>query len=345
MEKYPDRLAREITDEQIIELYFQREERAIEETDHKYGVFLYRIAHNILHDHSDSEECQNDTYLKLWNTIPPTRPIVFPSFAARIIRNIAINRYKSKMNKKHIPSELTVSMEDLEEYLYSEESMEKDCLTKELASLINEFMETLSARRQYIFVGRFYMADTLETIAAELGIHVSSPSARLSEIVTTLLCGVIAFGFAVLVLSVIFHMKARHRELAVLSALGKKRGAVARSFFAEVLILTTAALLVSSGLLCLTVRFFAEPIGRYLVASEFSASIVPERADMFLIESGVQNTVTTKMNDLSYLFSEYAIPSILFSLIAGLIILMGIYFVVCGYVRKINALSGVGGKE
>ncbi len=173
----------------------------------------------------------------------------------------------------------------------------------------------------------------------------SSPSARLSEIVRALLIGVIIFGFAVLVLSVIFHMKARHRELAVLSALGKKRGAVARSFFTEVSVLTILALFLGSGLLCVLVYFFAEPIGAYLVASEFSASIMPETADLFLIESGVQDTVTSKMGELSYLMKEYAMPSIVFSVLAGFVILLGIYIVVYGYVRNINALSGVGGKE
>ncbi len=169
----------------------------------------------------------------------------------------------------------------------------------------------------------------------------SSPSARLSEIVTTLLFGVILFGFAVFVLSVIFHMKARHRELSVLSALGKKRSAVARSFFTEVLILTVFAWIFGGALLFVMLYFFAEPIGSYLVASEFSASILPERADQFLIESGIQDTVTIKMSDLTYLFSEYAMPSIIFSVMAGGIILMGIYLVVYGYVRHINALSGV----
>ncbi len=182
MEKHEAMSDTVMADAQIIELYFQRDERAIEETDHKYGAFLYRIAHNILHDRSDSEECQNDTYLKVWNTVPPTRPLVFPSFIAQIMRNIAINRYKRNMNKKHIPSELTVSMDDLEECLCNESSAETEYLSKELGCLINGFMETLSDRRQYIFVGRFYMADTLEAIASELGVNCSTVHRELKKI-------------------------------------------------------------------------------------------------------------------------------------------------------------------
>ena len=69
-----------ITDEEIIDMYWQRDEQAIKETDSKYGKFLFRIAYNILSDRSDSEECQNDTYLGIWNAVPPTRPTVFPAF-------------------------------------------------------------------------------------------------------------------------------------------------------------------------------------------------------------------------------------------------------------------------
>lgn len=73
-----------IADEQIIELYWQREERAIQETDKKHGQFLFRIAYNILHDRLDCEECQNDTYLGVWNAIPPTRPTVFRRLSRRL---------------------------------------------------------------------------------------------------------------------------------------------------------------------------------------------------------------------------------------------------------------------
>ncbi len=173
----------------------------------------------------------------------------------------------------------------------------------------------------------------------------SSPSARLSEIVTILLFGVIAFGFIVLVLAVVFHMKARHRELAVLAALGQKRGVITCSFFAEIAVLMLLALICGFGLLSVMVVLFAEPIGTYLVASEYTASITSENADRYLIENAVQNIVTEKMADNSYLFMQYTLPSFLFSVVASMGLLLGILIVVYRYVRGINALSGVGGKE
>lgn len=100
------------TDERIIDLHWQRDEAAIKETDGKYGRFIFRIAYNILHNRQDCEECQSDTYLDLWNAIPPTRPAVFPAFITKVMRCIALDKYKEKTAKMRIPSEYTVSYDN-----------------------------------------------------------------------------------------------------------------------------------------------------------------------------------------------------------------------------------------
>ena len=87
-------------DGEIIELYWKREEAAISETDKKYGKYLYRIAYNIVHDELDCEECLNDTYLGTWNRIPPARPNVFQIFLSKIMRNIAVDRFRKNTAKK-----------------------------------------------------------------------------------------------------------------------------------------------------------------------------------------------------------------------------------------------------
>ena len=163
-----------ITDERIIELYLHRDERAIAETDKKYGKILMRIAYNILHDPSDCEECKNDAYLKIWDAIPPNRPNPFSAFIFKIMRNTAINMYKAKMKKSRIPSEFTVSVEELSETLCGADSPESELSAKELGALIIGYLKTLSDRQRYIFIGRFYMGDTLENVAAELGLHFST---------------------------------------------------------------------------------------------------------------------------------------------------------------------------
>ena len=159
---------RAITDEQIIELYWKREESAIQETDKKYGQLLFRIAYNILRDRADCEECRNDTYLGVWNAIPPTRPAKFSAFITQIIRNIAINRYKEKISKKRIPSELTVSMEDINGILRSDDTVETKYAAEEVGRIINDYVRTLPSRQRFIFIDRFYLSEPVEAIA---GVH------------------------------------------------------------------------------------------------------------------------------------------------------------------------------
>lgn len=171
-----------VPDERIIELYWQRNEEAIKETNIKYGNFLFRIAYNILHDRLDCEECQNDTYLHIWNAIPPTKPSSFSAFIAQIVRNIAINRYKEKSAQKRIPSELTISIEDINTTLINDNASEIDNNTNEIAKLINEYVKKLPSRQQYIFIDRFYLAEPVDTIANDLSISVPTVYREIEKI-------------------------------------------------------------------------------------------------------------------------------------------------------------------
>ena len=105
------------TDETIVELYWKRDETAIRLTDEKYGKYLYAIAYRILHDSLDCEECLNDTYLGTWNCIPPAKPNPLQLFVSKIMRNIAIDRFRGRMASRRVPSEMTVSLEELDECL------------------------------------------------------------------------------------------------------------------------------------------------------------------------------------------------------------------------------------
>ena len=169
-----------IADEQIIELYWQREERAIQETDKKYGQFLFQIAYHILRDRSDCEECKNDTYLDVWNAIPPTRPTSFRAFITQIVRWIAIDLYRVKTSQKRIPSEMTISMEDLKNTLYDTESAVY--AAEELGTVINHYVRSLPERQRYIFIDRFYLAEPVETIASDLSLSVQTVYREIEKI-------------------------------------------------------------------------------------------------------------------------------------------------------------------
>lgn len=170
------------SDERITALYWARDERAIELTDEKYGGFMFTIAHNILKDPSDSEECKNDAHLHLWNAIPPNRPKVLKAFIAQITRRVAIDRYRSRSAKSVVPSELTSSIDELEECFSDISGVDEAVLAAELANVINSFLKTLSDREKYIFMARFYMCEPAEVIASAMGTTKSNVYKTLTKI-------------------------------------------------------------------------------------------------------------------------------------------------------------------
>lgn len=153
-----------MSDEEIIRLYWERIEQAIKETDIKYRKFLLSIAYNIICDTSDSEECLNDTYMDVWNTIPPSRPAKFQAFLATIIRRTAIDLYKRKKQQKRIRSELTVSLDEIE-YLVSSNDVNSEIEAKELGKVISDFIRSLTERQMYVFMSRYYVARPIKEIA------------------------------------------------------------------------------------------------------------------------------------------------------------------------------------
>ncbi len=170
------------TDADIIELLFARDERALNMTDKKYGKYLFAVAFNILHDRLDCEECRNDTYLDTWNAIPPARPASLKAFLTRIIHCKAVNRYNHKRAGKRIPSEMTVSIEELHAALESGEETVQIHQAEELGQLIEDFLKKAPERQRHIFIERYYMAQSAENIARELGLTVWSIYKELDKI-------------------------------------------------------------------------------------------------------------------------------------------------------------------
>ena len=156
------------SDDEIIELYWSRNEKAIEETDSKYGKYLFTIAYNIVHDKLDCEECVNDTYLGTWNRIPPTRLNAFQLFITKIMRNIAVDRFRKNSEKKRVPSEMTVSLSELDECIQPSDSVNEEYLLKETVRILNEYIKQLPEKSEFIFVCRYYYSDRVSDIARML---------------------------------------------------------------------------------------------------------------------------------------------------------------------------------
>ncbi len=159
-------------DEQIITLYFARDEQAITETERKYGGLCQSIAMNILASTPDTEEVLNDTWLKTWNSIPPERPQKLSAFLARITRNLALNRRRMRLSRV-----AEVSMEELADTIAAEEDR-----AEELMAHINRFVGTLEPLDRDVFVGRYFFACSVSHMAYKLGLTPNAVSLRLRRI-------------------------------------------------------------------------------------------------------------------------------------------------------------------
>ena len=159
-----------LSDSEIVELFFERDESAIRETERKYSGYIFSVAKNFLSNSDDCKECENDTYLALWNAIPPAKPDSLTPFLAKITRGIAIDRYRERTRQKRVPSELTLSFEELDGIVgdgFSEEDATREI---ELRRVINGFIASLSEKSRFIFICRYFSADSAEDIAKMLGI-------------------------------------------------------------------------------------------------------------------------------------------------------------------------------
>ncbi len=160
---------RYLSDDAIIDLYWQRDESAIAATDKKYRKYLYAIAYNIVHEHTESEDCLNDTYMRTWDKIPPTRPNILQAFLAKITRNTAVDSVRRSTASTRIPSELTVSLSELDECIYAQSATDSEAHLHEIIRILNEYLHTLSDRMVTIFICRYYYADTISRIAKIVG--------------------------------------------------------------------------------------------------------------------------------------------------------------------------------
>jgi len=165
-------------DTRIIELYFQRNEQAIEETSKKYGQFCHSIAKNILHNNEDAEECVNDTYNNTWNAIPPARPTNFKIWLGKVVRNIAVNLYNRNHAQKRNAG-LSVLLSELEDCIPSLQTTEQEISEKELSEIIEKFLRSLEKEDQVLFVRRYWNGIALNTLAKEFSLSPSKLAQRM----------------------------------------------------------------------------------------------------------------------------------------------------------------------
>ena len=158
-----------MNDDQIIDLYFSRDEGAIGATDEKYGAYCTKISQNILANLHDSEENVSDTYLQAWRSIPPTRPRVLRAYLGRIARNLALNRVNMAHAARRAADEFTLSLDEVDECTPSNVSVENAAAMRELSRKISDFLRTESGTAARMFVCRYFYAESVKKIAERFG--------------------------------------------------------------------------------------------------------------------------------------------------------------------------------
>ena len=156
-------------DPTIVDLYLRRDESAIKETAYKYGRRLRSLANGIVDDPETAEECENDTYLAAWNTIPPQNPRAFSAFLGKIIRNLSFKRLRSKTAQKRGGGEGEISLDELEYCIPDNRSFCDTVEEKELARYIDNFLEGLSVTDRKVFVCRYWYCDSVADICKQFG--------------------------------------------------------------------------------------------------------------------------------------------------------------------------------
>lgn len=156
-------------DTSIIKLYWDRDENAIKETDKKYGKLCYRLADNILKNKEDTEECVNDTFLKLWNSIPDDSPNHFAAYICQIVKRLALSKFRYNTAGKRC-SENNISYDELSEFVSETKNPEDVSILAELSNSISDYLSKESKQNRVIFIRRYWYYDSTEDIAQALNI-------------------------------------------------------------------------------------------------------------------------------------------------------------------------------
>ena len=172
-------------DQEIIELYFARNEDAIGETNRKYGAFCRRVSLNILSQQEDAEECVNDTYLAAWNAMPPARPSCLRAFLGRITRNLSVTRWRA-MHAQKRSCGMDVLISELEECIPAREDTEAVFERGQLSRIIAGWLRDLEPDDRALFIRRYWYGDAVKTLAKKCGVGENQMAQRMRKLRTEL---------------------------------------------------------------------------------------------------------------------------------------------------------------
>ena len=167
-------------DIKIVDLYWARNEKAIDESDKKYGNMLRSLSHSLLSSREDAEECVNDTYLDAWGAMPDARPQFLGAFLAKITRRISVDRYRRDHREKRGGVDNLLS--ELSECIPADDGYEKEWDSREIRETLNAFLASLTKEKRVIFVLRYFYSKPVSEIAAQTEISVSNVKVTLHRL-------------------------------------------------------------------------------------------------------------------------------------------------------------------
>lgn len=166
-------------DRRIVELFLERSEEAILQTDIKYGRYCHKIAFNILGNDEDSEECVNDAYMRAWGSIPPNEPTSMSSYIGRITRNLALDRLRMRQSDKRGNGEVPLLLDELAECISGDDELERRQDSAEITAAINSFLDELNSVERGVFMRRYWMMEPIADVAKRYDISVSKTTTML----------------------------------------------------------------------------------------------------------------------------------------------------------------------
>ena len=172
---------KQMTDSEIVDLFWARDEKALSAVSKLYGRYCARIARNILQNEQDTEECVNDTLMKAWEKIPPEKPRILAAFLAKLTRNTAIDKYRLERAEKRGGGEVALVFEELADCVSAGGSVEATAERHELLAAINKFLDKQSFKNRVMFVSRYCYCESVHSIAVRFGVSENSVSASLSR--------------------------------------------------------------------------------------------------------------------------------------------------------------------
>lgn len=172
---------KQMDDERIVQLYWDRNEQAIGESSAKYGSYCRNIAQNILQNAEDAEECVNDTWMNAWNAMPPHKPSVLSAFLGKLTRNLSFDRYRKLHREKRGGHTIDLVLDELDELVSGQDDPERKWQEKELKESIVQFLQDQSEEKRNLFILRYWYAFDISEISGRTGLSCNRISVNLSR--------------------------------------------------------------------------------------------------------------------------------------------------------------------